>query len=241
MNPNPYDSPTAANAERTVDRTERDALVQVIRRFLNEETSAFAFDEELDEFRNSSDPVVRFVSYTVWYHYDDCVDHLVALSKQEWDYFQRLLLLLESDGQIVTTPVRRWSWTQLVALACLMGFGWCIARFGWGEQLLVFSIPFGFVSIGISFLRARKRTAGPYDRILTPFPTFSQLVVTYRSTPTFTKKHYPNLLTERHIRSRVAEFGVWLQTYAAWILLSPIPLLVQTLPLTETRTDVRAA
>lgn len=241
MNPNPYDSPTVGNAEDVADRAGREALAATIRQFLHEQTSAFTFDEALDEFRNSSDPTVRFVTQAVWYHYDDCDNHMVTLSKQEWDYFQRLLLLLESDRQIAMTSVRRWSWTQFVALGCLLGFGWSIWRFGWGEHLLVFSIPFGFISIIISFLRSQKRTTGAYDQILMPFSTFSDLSATYRATPAFSKKRYPSGLTRRRIRSRVAEFGIRLQMYAGWLLLSPIPLLVQTFPLAETRTDIKPA
>jgi hypothetical protein len=44
-------------------------------------------------------------------------------------------------------------------------------------------------------------------------------------------------LTKRRIRSRVAECGIRIQMYAGWLLLSPIPLLAQTFPLAETRTD----
>lgn len=240
MNLNPCDPPTtAANAKSVVDRAGRDALAETIRLFLDEQTSAFRFDESLDEFRNSSDPGVRFVTRAVWYHYDDCDDHVVTLSKDEWDYLQRLLLLLESDCQVAITSVRRWSWTQFVACGCLVGFGWCIWRFGWGEHLLVLSIPFGLISIVISFLRNANRTTGAYDQILAPFSTFSDLSATYRSSRAFTKMRYPSALTNRRIRSRVAEFGIRLQMYAGWLLLSPIPLLVQTFPLTETRTDIK--
>lgn len=241
MNPNPYDSPTARNAEGVVDRAARDTLAATIRQFLDEQTSAFTFDEALDEFRNSSDSTVRFVTQAVWYHYDDCDDHMVALSKPEWDYFQRLLLLLESDRRITVTSIRRWSWTQFVALGCLLGFGCCIWRFGWGMHLLAFSIPLGLISIIISFLRSHKRATGAYDEILMPFSTFSDLSTTYRATEAFSKKRYPSGLTKRRIRSRVAECGIRIQMYPGWLLLSPIPLLAQTFPLTETRTDINPA
>lgn len=240
MNPNPYDPPTAA-PDAVLDRTARAALAAAIRQFLDDRTSAFAFDEALDEFRNSSDPTVHFVAQTVWYHYDDCRDHMVTLSKPEWDYFQRLLLLLYSDHQIVTTSVRHWSWTQLVAIGCLAGLGWCIWHFGWGQHLLVFAIPFGLVSIAISFLRSRKRFAGAYDQVLTPFSSFGELSAVYWASVAFTKKRYPRDIAKRRIRSRVAEFGLRLQFYAAWLLVSPIPLLVQAFPLTEIRTQVKMA
>ena len=240
MNPNPHDLSTASDADEVVDRAQRDGLADTIRRFLSEQSTAFEFDEALDEYGESADPTVQFVTNAVWYHYDDCDDHIVTLSKPEWDYFQRLLLLLESDRQIAITSMRRWSWTQLVAFICLLAFAWCIWHFGWGQHLLVFSMPFGVVSILISFVRNKTRSTGPYDHILTPFPTFTDLSATYGSAVAFRKNRYPRSLTNRRIRSRVAEFGVRLQMYAAWLMLSPIPLLVQTFPMTDTQTSVKA-
>lgn len=242
MDPNPYQSPVAATLNGPLlDREARVALAGRIRQFLDDQTSAFEFDKALDEFRSSSDPTIRFVAQTVWYHYDDCRDHMVTLSKAEWDYFHRLLLLLQSDRQVAITSMRRWSWTQIVALGCLVTFGWCIWRFGWGQHLLAFSIPFGLVSIAISFLRRRHCILEPYDQILTPFASFAELSAAYRTTPGFTKNRYPQAITKRRIRSRVAEFGVQLQFHAAWLLVSPVPLLVQALPLTETRTHIDVA
>ena len=244
MDPNPYDSPTAdtdTDVVVVVDRAQRGALADAIRGFLAEEFTAFEFDDALDAFRDSADPTVEFVTGTVWYHYDDCTDHKVALSKPEWDYFQRLLLLLESDRQVAVARERRWSWTQPVAWACLAGFCACIGLFGWGEHLLAFSIPFGVVSMLISVVRSRMRSKDPYGPIITPFATFTDLSAVYQLATTFTKIRYPGKLAKRRIRSRVAEFGVRLQLYATWLMLSPIPLLVQSLPMTETRTRVEAA
>jgi hypothetical protein len=240
MNPNPYESTLPTPPSERVDRVQRNGLANTIRQFLGEQSSAFAFDEALDQYRGSTDPTVRFVTSAVWFHYDDCDDHIVTLSKPEWDYFQRLLLLLESDRQIAISSTRRWSWTQFVACASLVGFAWCMWHFGWGQHLVAFSIPFGVMSILISFVRRRKRSTDPYDQILTPFSTFSDLAETYRSVTTFAKNRYPKQLRNRRIRSRVAEFGLLLPTYAAWLMLSPIPLLVQTLPTTETKTSVQA-
>jgi hypothetical protein len=88
-----------------VNRDDRNRLAELIRRYLDEDIMAFDFDEALDEFRESADDAVRFVSDALWYHYDDCDDHLVVLSKQEWNYFQRLLLLLESNSTVIDRSV----------------------------------------------------------------------------------------------------------------------------------------
>ncbi|MHB0961093.1 MAG: hypothetical protein ACYC0X_21805 [Pirellulaceae bacterium] len=63
---------------------------------MDEALTAFAFDDEITEIGTATaDGTVHFVVDSLWYHYDDCRDHLAGLSKQEWDYFQRLVLLLD--------------------------------------------------------------------------------------------------------------------------------------------------
>lgn len=112
---------------------------------------AFEFDEQLDEFRNAGDPVIDYVVNSVWFHYDDCDDHLVCFNKQQWDFFQRLLLVLASDCQVESDVVAELFWRQPVAAAALLasaGFAW---QLGWGYHLLILAVPFGLVSIAISF------------------------------------------------------------------------------------------
>ena len=80
---------------------QRDALATVVRQFLDGEIGSFKFDDILDDYRDSRDSAVRFVSLALWYHYDDLEDHKVVASKEEWDFFQRLLLILRSDADLV--------------------------------------------------------------------------------------------------------------------------------------------
>jgi len=242
MNPNPYDPPNTSMEPPTeiVDRKRRDELATVVRRFLDEDITAFDFDEQLDDFRDSPDSAVRFVAHAVWYHYDDCDDHLVTLSKPEWDYFQRLLLLLESDGGVQTTTSRRWSISQVVAFIALLGFAWVGFHLGWGSQLLVAAIPFGIVSMGISWFRRTTAEVGPYDPIIFPFATFSDLKSTYEA-DTFKKSRYPRHIQSRRIRSPIMNAVYQFQFYVMWSVLSPIALLFQMLPAMETQTRVIAA
>ncbi len=98
------------------DNLSRHELAGLIRRFLASEIKAFQFDEELDRFHESSDPIIRHVVHSVWHYYDDCVDHLVCLDKPQWDYLQRLLLMLDANCCIETECKRQWSPKQLVVL-----------------------------------------------------------------------------------------------------------------------------
>lgn len=239
METNPYQSPAEVNAEGGVDRAARTRLADAIRRYLDEQTSAFQFDEVVQEYQDSPDTAVRLVAQAVWCHYDDCVDHRAGLSKPEWDYFQRLLLLLDSESQVEVQRVRRWSWTQLLALACLAGLGWCVWQFGWGFHLVAYLVPCGLVSMALAFLRGRRKP-GPYDRVLTPFASFAELNAAYRTAAGFVKKRFPRTMQVRQVHSKVAMLGVWLNGLALWTLVSPIILLAQVLPQKESTTRVRS-
>ncbi len=216
-----------------VDRRQRDALAAVIRRYMNEEITAFAFDEQLNQFHGSSDDAVCFIAGALWYHYDDCTDHLAVLSKPEWDYFQRLLLLLESDYRLETVSVRRWSLTQLVALIALVGFGWVVIQLGWGTHLLAAAMPFGIVSMAISWFRRATATTGQYDPRLFPFASFADLRTAYEQVA-FKKARYPRHIASRRIRWSLLTKTIELKGYVVWMMLSPLVLLFQTLPIRET-------
>ena len=239
LTPNPYSPPRAdlTGGSKETDTT-RASLATLIRSFLNSEITAFEFDEQLEPFHESEDPVIKHVVDAVWYHYDDCDDHLVCFSKQQWDYFQRLLLVLSSDCRIETRSERRWSIKQLVAAITLVVFVCYATRFGWGEQLLVVSIPFGFVSIALSFWRRGDATPpDPYAPVIFPFATFSDLATAYHSSG-FRKTRYPRTINARRIRSPFMASFWQLHAYTMWLIFSPVPLLFQALPEQQTETRV---
>lgn len=208
----------------------RASLTALIRSFLDSEITAFAFDERLDGFRDSADPVIRYVVDAVWYHYDDIDDHLVCLSKPEWDYFQRLLLALNSDCRVEVRTDRRWSIKQLIAAFSLGAFAYLAIRIGWGYQLLILAIPFGVVSIALFFWRSNDQAdVDPHRAILFPFGSFADLSAAYRSS-TFRKTRYPKQIAGRRIRSPFMAAFLEIPTYAMWLILSPVPLLFQMLP-----------
>lgn len=223
----------------TVDRENRDALVNAINRYLDGQTTAFQFDGEIFGIK-SNDPTVSHVVHALWFFYDDCKDHKVHLSKEAWDYFQRLVLLLESDGQVELSRRPRWDFSQLVALAALLLFLYAAHWLGFGMQLLALAIPFGVVSIVISWWRRRtaERTADPKAIILAPCSSLSELIALRRSVVGFGKRKYPPGMKPFKIRSPLEETAIWLRLYASWLFFSPLILLFQTLPTTETESRV---
>ena len=238
---NPYKPPTSEKLGVMTQEISRDSLAALIRSFVSSDITAFEFDDKLDPYRDSDDPVVNYVTGAVWYHYDECDDHLVCFSKPQWDFFQRLLLTLESDCQIESKSQRRWSIRQLIAAFALLGFAWVALKTGWGEHLFILSIPFGAISIALSFWRFHDDAEpDPYSQVIVPFATFSDLATAYRSTG-FRKARYPKQIEKRTIRSPTMAAFWQIHAYTMWLILSPVPLLFQTLPRTQTKTRVVVA
>lgn len=138
-----------------VDRKSRNALIAAINRYLDGETTAFKFDDEIFSIDSEDDPTISYVVTQLWLFYDDLKDHKVKLSKEAWDYFQRLVLILQSDAQIEVIKRRQWDYGQFVALIALLLCGYAAYWLGWGIQLLVLLIPCGIVSIAISSWRKK--------------------------------------------------------------------------------------
>ncbi len=222
----------------TINREHRERLAAIVRQYLDGEISAFAFDELTDPFRGSYDKTVKHVASTVWFHYDDCKNHFVNLTKPEWDYFQRLLLVLDSNDHIVKTTTLCWRYSQLLALLSFIGFALAAWYCGFGIHLLLIAIPFGIVSIGIQRYRNCARPDLPYSEVLLPFSTFSELASTYKSVSQFRKKRHPKHLPGPRIRSVTMEVVVSIPLYCVWAVLSPVALFFQMFPTTTTRTRV---
>jgi hypothetical protein len=208
---------------------------------MHETLTAFAFDEEINEIRQAtSDNTVQFVVASLWFHYDDCRDHLAGLSKPEWDYFQRLILLLESEATIERVRHRHWSVRQVVAGVSLIGFGWCAWRFGIGWHLFGLALLFGPVSILLSYWRSRShRRQAEKQRSLAPFSSLSELRAVRRAVPGFSKSRYPAGAKLRRVHGRLMTTAVWLQTAVLWSFISPLILLFQALPEKEVQTRIR--
>ena len=239
---NPYEPPEAiARNPGPVVLPTREALATTIRAFLASDITAFEFDEQLDGFRDSTDTVIQHVVDSVWFHYDDCDNHLVCLDKTEWDYFQRLLLVLSSECLVEKKTERRWSLKHLVAASSLCVFTYFAFQLGWGSHLFILAIPFGFISITLSFWNAPSQPIhDPFQPIIYPFATFSDLAIAYR-TSQFRKTKYPRQIGNRTIRSPFMAAFWQIHAYVMWLILSPFPLMFQMLPEIRSQTCVRAA
>jgi hypothetical protein len=236
MEENPYRSPSEfrdAGHSGAIDRSARDELRQAVDDFCADRMTAFAFDERLSEIRDqTSDQTAQFVIDQLWYHYDDCQDHLVALQKPEWDAIQRLLLVLESGAELQSPTRRTWHLSQAVAAVVFLITGYTCSFFDWNAWPFFF-IPGGIVSIALSNWRARKLMSlvDPDPWHAAPFPSIGSIGRALTRAPSFHKQKFRSAVGERRIRSRMSDFRVQCQTCVFWCLASPIVLLAQCLPL----------
>jgi hypothetical protein len=224
-----------------IDRQSRNRLVAAITRYMNEEIMAFAFDDEIHQIIYATkDSTVDYVVTSLWYHYDDCKDHLAGLSKEEWDYFQRLILLLESNSEIERVSRRRWSVRQIVAAVALLCFGLCVMRLGIGWHLLAVAVLFGPISVLLSHWRNRSDMTQTQEQLsLLPFSSFAELRAVRKTVAGFSKRQYPSHARIRNVHGPLATMAAWMNLLILWSIGSPLVLLFHALPEKETTTRIR--
>lgn len=213
-----------------IDRPARDEAIAAFEEFLDDRITAFDFDERLGNIQ-SQDQTVNEVIGAAWYHYDDCTDHNVILTKAEWDYFQRLILILRSDAELSSTDERRWSWDHALAWTALLAFVAISCGVGWGWHLFALAIPFGILSLLISnYRRSREHVPGTRQIALMPFGSYSDIRRLRSALPTFQKRAYRREIGERAIRSKAEQSFNLALSRCHWILLGPLVLFFQGFP-----------
>jgi hypothetical protein len=215
-----------------IDRAARDQVISAFEAYLDDQITAFEFDDRLQQIE-SKDRTVNEVIHAAWFHYDDCKDHKVLLTKPEWDYFQRLLLILVSDAELSSSHSSRWSWDHLIAWLALAAFVGVAVVAGWDWHLILWAAPFGIVSILISIYRRRREPEfGPRKVACTPFESVSQIRWLQRRFPRFQKRKYRFEIGGRKIRSKGEESLNRVFAYCYWLVFSPLVLLFQGFPST---------
>lgn len=234
----PPPNQSGAGRSGMVDRGQRNRLAALIRRYLAGEVRSYGFQEQLAEFRDSPDSAVRFVAKQEWIFYGDTEDIPALLSKPEWDFTQRLLLLLESDCVVRETVSLQWSVTQGFALLALLGLLWIGDQQGWGYHLLALAIPFGLVPAVIMWV-GDDSPPSPSDQALFPFANIPELKSVCQAVG-FRKARYPERMKEQLLGLRPGSTSQ-ITMYLVLLILSPILLFSQVFPSKKTYVRVVTA
>ena len=149
---------------------------------------------------------------------------------------QRLVLLLKSEASVVIeTGPARWTERQAIAAAGLGVAGWTVWKTGWGSHLLIFNIPLGVVSMGLSCWRERAEDKSElHGDAVAPFRSVVELRSTRRVARGFVKARYPGRLAGRRIRSPMVDWVYRIQWGAFWLMFSPLALAFQLRPERQT-------
>lgn len=188
-----------------VDRKARDELAAVIESYMKDEILSCDLDESASRIKfATSDEVVKTVANSLWLHYDDIVDHHIVVSRQQWDFFYRLLLLLKSDCELTVSS--RWTIKQPVAALCLAGLAIWFIYGGLNFYLVVALYIFGFAALFKMGLFGWKQSEREkMEAIVAPFPSISNLLSVRRKVSEFYKIPYPKEFGRRRIRSKFEE------------------------------------
>ena len=237
MDSSPVPSPSQSVAERndTVDRGQRDRLAALIRRYLAGEVRSYGFRDQLAEFKDSNDSAVRFVAKQEWCFYGDTEDIPALLSKPQWDFTQRLLLLLESNSVVRETVSLQWSVLQGFALLTLLGFLWVGYQQGWSDYFFAVAIPFGLVPAAIIWV-GREPSPRPFDQSLFPFATIAELKSACQSLG-FRKARYPERMKQQVLSLQAGDFTRILMYFLRLILL-PCTLFFKVFPVRKSQVRV---
>jgi hypothetical protein len=229
------------------DHAARKQMADMIRSYLNEEIKSFQFSDALANIREQTeDSTVELIAEILWCYYDDdWLSHKVIASKEEWDYFHRLLVVLESDTELEAVETRKWSPRQPIAICAASAYAILALYLGWGVHLLALSIAFAPVSMLLSFWRSKESAIrDPTELALTPFSSLSQIRAACRRVPLFSKKRYPGHLMRRMIVHDIIVSPVHLPQMLyrgiMWLVFSPIWLVYQAMPEPESRIRVKA-
>lgn len=207
-------------------------MVEVIEAYLDDRITAFEFDDRLNA--SSDDVLLGEVAHLCWFHYDDCTDHKVVLTKEQWDLFQRLILLLKSD--LETLPPyehikRRWGGDHALAWLGCLGFAVVALTAGWGLWLVLLALPFGILSMLIQQHRDRRKIApSRRDMACFPFLSWGQLRQVVHRTPSFRKRRYRPDVAGRRVRSELQDSICRMLGRVGWLILGPLALLGQGFP-----------
>ncbi len=188
-----------------VDRTARDELAAVLQSYMNDEILSCDLDDVASKIKfSTSDKVVEVVANSLWYHYDDNVDHHIVASKQEWNFFYRLLLLLKSDCELTFSS--RWTIKQPIAALCLVGITVWLICGGFNCYLIAVMYIFGFAALlKMGFFGCRQTKREKMEAIIAPFPSIPSLLSARRKVSEFCKIPYPKEFGHRRIRSKFVE------------------------------------
>ena len=226
-----------------IDLEARQKLKGSIQDYLDEKSTAFEFDEQLQDIETEDESVQEAVA-NLWLFYDDCKDHKIVARKEDWDFFQRLILFLDSDLEIAelyeNEKRTKRNFTQLAALAALLiqVFMFIQGQDWWAVTVLgaLVSIPIWIVRrryLDQLFTKQERSDSLRWQQKFYPFIGLGQMKQLAAKID-FHKSPYPKHLEDREIRKKSERKLImvysYLCIYGIHLIVSPAILLFECFP-----------
>lgn len=208
-----------------IDRERRNQLATLIRRYLNGKADAADFEKCEYENYKSDDPALYFVAEELPLQLENDAN---ALTKQKWDYIQRLLLLLESNSTVSWQAAPYRLWTQPVAEVLLVICLVIALLTGFTLHLFLYFIPIGLATILLALLQSPSSEVRPFEETVSPFQSIADLGIAYDSA-NFVKQRHPAPSIKNNNRSFLgflrADVSI-VFVFLLWICMPPFLLLL---------------
>lgn len=207
-----------------IDRESRDKLIKLIKSFMNDEIKSDQFDKEMSEITwNSNDELVSSLHTELWGLYDDWTDHYITLSKDGWDYLNRVILLLESDLESQYSPGKYPYLPVAIGITLLLVYGLVVYFGGILITILTIHIP---IAIYLHTNLPTWLSLPRKDMRYYPFPSYSLLAKTRRKIAHFRKQKYKKELGNRKFRTASEEFVMKVMSFIGVIISGPFLLML---------------
>lgn len=236
-----------------IDLKARQKLKRSIEGYLDEQSTAFEFDDQLQDIETEDESVQEAIS-TLWLFYDDCKDHKIVARKEDWDFFQRLLLFLHSDLEIADAYENenrtKRNFTQIVALIALLTQAFMLMK---GQYWLAVTALGAIASVPIWIVRRRylnqlfpkqeRSDSLRWQQKFYPFSNVSQMK-RLAAEVGFRKAPYPKHLEDREIREksefRLMMLSSYLCIFSLHLIFSPAILLFECFPTKDSLLKTKA-
>jgi hypothetical protein len=210
---------------------ERKELADLFAQYLN---GTLVNDDNIatwERLRKSNDPTIAHGCQILVDQIEDTEFNLDLLDKSEWDYIERVRLALLGNATIVKRKTLRFDWRNLLSGVGFFAFILLTVQYGYGYHLLPVTALLGMAIFVVSKFFPRETSQLPYDSIISPFGSFSDLKMAYDSSDSFKKIRHIKPASKRNT---LLGHCFWaLVASCAMAILSPVMLLVLAFPDTE--------
>ena len=215
---------------------QRKELANLFARYLDgtlaeEDTTAVC-----DRLHKSDDPTIANGYQILINQIDNTMFDAELLEKPEWDYLERIRLALLGDAKIVKRKTLHFGWRNLLSGIGFFSFVMIATHYEIGYHLLPVTACFGLAIFAFSKLFPKVDGSSPFQSILAPFDSFSDLRRAYAKAGSFKKQRYKRQTEEQG--SLISKCFWILIASCIMAVLSPVLLLMLIFPDTEPKYHV---